>query len=87
MSIAVSCQIAPWVPLRRPTKKQSIPTRLARTLRLDVALGLRLAWRLVGSRVAGDERQPLRAGVEAVPAQAAPDAVVADDDPAPTLPP
>src|SRR4029453_15897210 len=25
-SIAVSCQTAPFVPLRRPTKKQSIPT-------------------------------------------------------------
>ena len=48
-------------------------------------LGLRLAWRLVRRCVAGNERQPLGARVEPVPTQAAPDAIVGDDDPAPAL--
>src|SRR5207244_7971375 len=59
--------------------------QLPRTLRLDMPLPLRPG-RLVGRRIARDERQPLRTRVETVPTQAAPDAVVADEDPAPALP-
>jgi hypothetical protein len=57
--------------------------QLAGVIDLDVLLGLGLARRLVGSAVAGDQRQPLGARVEPVPAQAAPNAVRGDDDPAP----
>jgi len=49
--------------------------QLARTLRLDVLLGPRCAWRLVGSGVARDKAQPFAAGVETMPAQTASDAV------------
>src|SRR6266498_3971421 len=45
---------------------------------------LALARRLVGRPVAGDQREPLAARIKPVPAQAAPDAVRRDDDPAPT---
>jgi len=58
--------------------------QLARPLRLHVLLDRRRTRRLVRRRVAGDEREPLRARVEPVPAQAAPDAVAGDDEPAPT---
>src|SRR5204862_199377 len=46
-----------------------------------------LTGRVVGGTVAGDERQPLGARVEAVAAQAAPDAVGGDDEAAPLLAP
>src|SRR5262245_21828651 len=59
------------------------PDQLAGSLSPDVAPWLRLARRPVGRRVAGDQRQPPRARVEPVPTQAAPDTVMADDDPAP----
>jgi len=72
----------------QPADEEAVDTdQLARTLGLHVPLRLWLARRLVGGAVAGDERQPLRAPVEAVPAQAAPDAVGRDDDPAPPLTP
>jgi hypothetical protein len=58
---------------------------LARPLDLDVRLRLGLPRRLVGRPVAGDEGEPLRTGVEPVPAEAAPDAVSGDDDPSPLL--
>src|SRR5207247_937887 len=59
--------------------------QLARPLDLDVRLRSRLARRLVGRPVAGNEREPLGARVQPVPAQAAPGAVRGDDDPAPLL--
>jgi hypothetical protein len=52
-----------------------------------VALGARIARRLVGGGVAGDERVALRARVEPVAAEQLPDAVRRDDDPAPLLAP
>ena len=48
-------------------------------------LGLGLPRRLEGSGVASDETQALLARVETVPAKAAPDAVVADDETTPAL--
>jgi hypothetical protein len=48
-------------------------------------LRLRLPRRLVGRGVAGDQREPLLPRVQAVAAQATPDPVVADNDPAPAL--
>jgi len=50
-----------------------------------VALGRGDARGLVGGGVAGDQAEPLLAGVEAVAAQAAPDAVVGDEEAAPAL--
>ena len=47
--------------------------------------GRGLARRLVGRSVAGHQGEALLARVEPVPAQAAPDAVVRDDEPAPLL--
>jgi hypothetical protein len=58
--------------------------QLARPFGLDVAWRRGLARRLVGRAVAGDERQPSRPRREPVPAQAAPDAVVRDEQAAPT---
>jgi len=88
MSIAVSCQIAPLVPFRRPTKKQSIHSdQLAGTGDVDVALWAGIARRLIGRCVAGDQPQSPGTGVEAVAAEHLPDAVGRDDDPAPPLPP
>jgi hypothetical protein len=52
-----------------------------------MALGLGLAWRLVGCGVAGDEREALPPRGEAVTTQAAPDAVVRDEQAAPALAP
>ena len=61
------------------------PDQLAGPLDVDVRFRLGLAWRFVGGAVAGDEREPLGARVEPVSAQAAPDTVGRDDDPAPLL--
>jgi len=61
------------------------PDQLARAGGLERPLGLPLPRRLIGGGVAGDKREPLLPRVEAVAAQAAPDAVVRDDDPAPAL--
>jgi hypothetical protein len=60
-----------------------MPDELARALDVDVALGSGCPRRLVGSGVAGDEREPLGARREAVAGKTAPDARVRDDDPAP----
>jgi hypothetical protein len=53
--------------------------QLAGSLGLDVTLRLRLARRLVGGAVASDKREPLRARVEPMPTQAAPDTVGGND--------
>jgi len=66
-SIAVSCQIAPSVPRRRPVETVD-PDQFAGPVDLDVRLRPRLARRLVGGAVAGDQREPLGARVEPVPA-------------------
>jgi hypothetical protein len=72
-------------PLQAADEETVDTDQLARPLSLDVPLRRRLAGRLVRRRVAGKECEPPGAGVETMPAQAAPDAVVADDDPAPAL--
>src|SRR5215204_3921454 len=60
--------------------------QLAGPLGLDVPLRLGLARWLVGSAVAGDQREPLGARVEAMPAKTAPHPVGGDDQPAPLAP-
>src|SRR5207249_1806532 len=82
----VDCGQLPHRPLR-PSEATNVeavhPHQLARTIRLHMPLGLRLARRLVGRRVASDERGALGARAQAVASQATPDAVVRDDDPTP----
>jgi hypothetical protein len=82
-SIAVSCQTEPLMPCRRPTKKQSIPTQLARARDVDVLLWAWVPGWLVRSGVAGDQPQALGTGVEAMAGKHLPNAVGRDDDPAP----
>src|SRR5262249_53914207 len=60
--------------------------QLARPLRLDVRLRLRLARRLEGRAVAGDQRQPLRPRVEAVADERLVDAIGRHDQSAPLGP-
>ena len=70
-----------------PTDVEGVhPHELARPLSLYVPLGLTCARRLVRGGVAGDERETLGACIEPMSAQAAPDAVVADDETTPALP-
>ena len=61
------------------------PDQLARPVDVDVLLGTGVARRLVGRGVAGDQPQPLGAGVQPVAAEHLPDAVGRDHDPAPLL--
>jgi hypothetical protein len=56
-------QIAPFVPFRRPTKKQSIPTSSGRALNIDVLLWAGIPRRLVGRHIACGERQACLARV------------------------
>jgi hypothetical protein len=69
----------------QPADEAVDPGQLARPLGLNMPLGLSLAWRPGRRRVARDQGGPVRTRVEAVPAEVAPDAVVADDDRAPLL--
>ena len=62
--MAVSCQTAPLVPLRRPTKKQSMPTSSPGRSGVDVALWLGPSGWSIDGAVAGDEGVALVAGRE-----------------------
>src|SRR5207244_11690837 len=68
----------------QPADEEAVDAdQFAGSLSLDVALRLQLPRRLVGGAVASDKREPLRARVEPMPTQAAPDAVRGNDQAAP----
>ena len=87
MSIAVSCQTAAAGAFEPADVEAVDPDQLARPIDVEVALRAWVARRLVGRGVAGDQREPLGAGVEAVAAEHLPDAVWRDDDRPPLLAP
>ena len=57
MSIAVSCQIAPSVPLESSDVEAVDADQLARVIDVNVLLWAWIAWRLVGRRIARDQRR------------------------------
>jgi hypothetical protein len=62
------------------------PDQLAGLIDVNVLHGARIARRLIGRGIAGDERETLRAGVQTVTAEHLPHRVWGDNDAAPLLP-